>query len=421
MNPQADTLWTGPKWALAALLAILGMLGPFSIDTYIPAFSGIATALGATPIQMQQTLSAYLFGFAFMNLFHGALADSFGRRPVVLWGIALFTLASAGCALSQNIGQLVFFRAVQGLSTGAGIVVSRAVIRDMFPPAQAQQVMSQVTIYFGVAPAIAPIVGGWLFVHTGWQSIFWFLTLVGATLWITNFRLLPETLAHQHRQPFNVQHLMRGYWALGASPKFVLLAFASGIPFNGMFLYVLSAPAFLGEHLQLAPTQFFWFFVLTISGIMGGAWLSGRLAGRIAPKRQIRHGFVIMFSVGIVNVALNFLIPPHPAWALLPIAIFAFGWALMVPVVTLLVLDLVPERRGMASSLQAFVGSTANGIVAGVISPMVMHSTQGLALASLSMLGIGLVAWLYLHHRWPEIGAQASHPPSLTPTPAEKS
>jgi Bcr/CflA subfamily drug resistance transporter len=269
-------------------LSIIG-LGPFSIDTYLPAFAGIATALGATPIEMQQTLSAYLFGFAFMNLFHGALADSFGRRPVVLWGIALFTIASAGCALSQSIGQLVFFRAVQGLSTGAGIVVSRAVIRDMFPPAQAQQVMSQVTIYFGVAPAVAPIVGGWLFVHTGWHSIFWFLALVGAILWITNFRLLPETLHPSHRQPFNVRHLMRGYWALGSSPKFLLLALASGVPFNGMFLYVLSAPAFLGEHLKLEPTQFFWFFVLTISGIMGGAWLSGRLAGRIAPKRQIRN------------------------------------------------------------------------------------------------------------------------------------
>ena len=247
MNPQADTLWTGPKWALAVLLAILGMLGPFSIDTYIPAFSGIATALGATPIQMQQTLSAYLFGFAFMNLFHGALADSFGRRPVVLWGIALFTLASAGCALSQNIGQLVFFRAVQGLSTGAGIVVSRAVIRDMFPPAQAQQVMSQVTIYFGVAPAIAPIVGGWLFVHSGWQSIFWFLTLVGVALWSANYRLLPETLHHEHRQPFNMRHLMRGYVQLGSSARFVLLALASGVPFNGMFLYVLSAPVFVGD------------------------------------------------------------------------------------------------------------------------------------------------------------------------------
>lgn len=407
MNPQANMLWTGPKWALAVLLAVLGMLGPFSIDTYLPAFAGIATALGATPVEMQQTLSAYLFGFAFMNLFHGALADSFGRRPVVLWGIALFTIASAGCALSQSIGQLVFFRAVQGLSTGAGIVVSRAVIRDMFPPAQAQQVMSQVTIYFGVAPAVAPIVGGWLFVHTGWHSIFWFLALVGAILWITNFRLLPETLHPSHRQPFNVRHLMRGYWALGSSPKFLLLALASGVPFNGMFLYVLSAPAFLGEHLKLEPTQFFWFFVLTISGIMGGAWLSGRLAGRIAPKRQIRHGFVIMFVVGIANVALNTVLAPHPAWALLPIAIFSFGWALMVPVVTLLVLDLVPERRGMASSLQAFVGSIANGVVAGVISPLVMHSALGLATASLLMMCIGLTSWMYLHHRWPEIGSHA--------------
>ena len=411
MNPQANTLWTGPKWALAVLFAVLGMLGPFSIDTYLPAFAGIATALGATPVEMQQTLSAYLFGFAFMNLFHGALADSFGRRPVVLWGIALFTIASAGCALSQSIGQLVFFRAVQGLSTGAGIVVSRAVIRDMFPPAQAQQVMSQVTIYFGVAPAVAPIVGGWLFVHTGWHSIFWFLALVGAILWITNFRLLPETLHPSHRQPFNVRHLMRGYWALGSSPKFLLLALASGVPFNGMFLYVLSAPAFLGEHLKLEPTQFFWFFVLTISGIMGGAWLSGRLAGRIAPKRQIRHGFVIMFVVGIANVALNTVLAPHPAWALLPIAIFSFGWALMVPVVTLLVLDLVPERRGMASSLQAFVGSTANGVVAGVISPLVMHSALGLATASLLMMCIGLTSWMYLHHRWPEIGSHAGVTP----------
>lgn len=404
-------LWTGPKWALAVLLAVLGMLGPFSIDTYLPAFAGIATALGATPVEMQQTLSAYLFRFAFMNLFHGALADSFGRRPVVLWGIALFTIASAGCALSQSIGQLVFFRAVQGLSTGAGIVVSRAVIRDMFPPAQAQQVMSQVTIYFGVAPAVAPIVGGWLFVHTGWHSIFWFLALVGAILWITNFRLLPETLHQSNRQPFNVRHLMRGYWALGSSPKFLLLALASGVPFNGMFLYVLSAPAFLGEHLKLEPTQFFWFFVLTISGIMGGAWLSGRLAGCIAPKRQIRHGFVIMFVVGIANVALNTVLAPHPAWALLPIAIFSFGWALMVPVVTLLVLDLVPERRGMASSLQAFVGSTANGVVAGVISPLVMHSALGLATASLLMMCIGLTSWMYLRHRWPEIGSHAGVTP----------
>ncbi len=404
MNPEADQLWRAPRWALAALLAVLGMLGPFSIDTYIPAFSGIARALDATPVQMQQTLSAYLFGFAFMNLFHGALADSFGRRPVVLWGIAVFTLASAGCALSQNIGQLVLFRGLQGLSTGAGIVVSRAVIRDMFPPAQAQQVMSQVTIYFGVAPAIAPIIGGWLFVHAGWHAIFWFLTGVGVVLWTANFRLLPETLHVTQRQPFNVRNLMQGYWQLGSSPRFFLLALASGVPFNGMFLYVLSAPAFLGDHLGLAPTQFFWFFLLTIAGIMGGAWVSGRLAGKIAPRRQIRHGFLIMLLVSLFNVAANFVLVPSPGWALPTIALFAFGWALMVPVVTLLVLDLYPERRGLASSLQAVIGSTANGIVAGVIAPLVMHSTRALALSSLLMMCVGLVAWIWLNRHWPEIG-----------------
>ena len=178
-----------------------------------------------------------------------------------------------------------------------------------------------------------------------------------------------------------------------------MLALASGIPFNGMFLYVLSAPVFLGEHLGLAPDRFFWFFMLTIAGIMGGAFVSGRLAGRVKPRHQIRHGFVIMLAISVLNLLLNLLFEPSVWWALWPIAIYAFGWALMVPVVTLLVLDLVPERRGMASSLQAFIGSTANGLVAGVIAPLVMHSPVGLAVASLLMMGVGIVAWIWVKPR----------------------
>ena len=396
MNPDARTIWRAPSWALAVLLACLGMLGPFSIDTYLPAFTGIAQAIGASPVEMQQTLSAYLFGFAIMNLFHGALSDSFGRRPVVLAGLAVFTLASVGCALSQHIGALVFFRALQGMSAGAGIVVSRAVIRDMFPPADAQRVMSQVTIYFGVAPAVAPMVGGFLFVHVGWHSIFWLLTGVGIVLFALNWRLLPETLHATHRQPFNTRNLLRGYWSLGSNPRFLMLALASGIPFNGMFLYVLSAPIFLGDILGLGPAQFFWFFVLTIAGIMSGAFVSGRMAGRVKPTRQIRYGFVIMAAVSFANLALNLLFAPAAWWALVPIALYSFGWAMMVPVVTLMVLDLVPERRGMASSLQAFVGSTANGFVAGVIAPLVMHSALALAATSLAMMSIGVVSWLWV-------------------------
>lgn len=409
MNPNAKKLWTGPQWAFAVLLALLGMLGPFSIDTYLPAFADMGRSLDASPVQLQQTLSSYLFAFAFMALFHGAISDSVGRRPVVLWGVAVFTLASVGCALSQTIGQLIFFRALQGFSTGAGIVISRAIIRDMYPPAQAQKVMSQVTIFFGVAPAIAPMVGGWLLVQISWHAIFWFLAGVGVLLWLANYRLLPETLHETQRQPFHPRHLLAGYWQLGSDPRFLLLALASGIPFNGMFLYVLSAPVFLGEHLGLTPQHFFWFFLLTISGIMGGAAVSGRLAGKVSPQRQIRHGFVIMLIIGLLNLAANALFVADVRWALIPIGVFAFGWALMVPVVTLLVLDLHPERRGMASSLQMFVGSSANGLVAGVVAPLVMHSTLALALASLLMMGQGLLAWLYIRHRWPAIGEMAAH------------
>ena len=409
MNPDANKLWHAPQWAFAILLALLGMLGPFSIDTYLPAFAGIAKSLDASPVQMQQTLSAYLFGFAFMSLFHGAFSDSFGRRPVVLWGLAVFTLASVGCALSQSIGQLIFFRAVQGLSTGAGIVVSRAVIRDMYPPSQAQKVMSQVTIFFGVAPAIAPMIGGWVFIHSNWHTIFWFLAVVGVLLWVSIYRYLPETLHDTQRQAFEVKNLMAGYWKLGSDPRFILLALASGVPFNGMFLYILSAPVFLGEHLKLLPQQFFWCFLVTIAGIMSGAMVSGRLAGKIAPKKQIRHGFVIMLVIGVINLVANIFFTAHVSWALLPLGIFSFGWALMVPVVTLLVLDLHPERRGMASSMQMFVGATANGIVAGVIAPMVMHSTVGLAAASLTMMGLGLCSWMYIRWRWPTIGQVVHH------------
>ena len=396
MNPDAPQLWRHPRWALAMLLACLGTLGPFSIDTYLPAFAGIAQSLGATPAQMQQTLSAYLFGFALMNLFHGALSDRFGRRPVVLAGLALFTLASLGCALSQTIGQLVAFRALQGMAAGAGIVVSRAIIRDMCPPDEAQRLMSQVTIFFGVAPAIAPVLGGFFFVHLGWHSIFWLLVGIGALLLGVNLRYLPETLHASQRQSFAPGPLLRAYADLVRNPRFVLLVFASGVPFNGMFLYVLSAPEWLGTHLGLGPTQFFWFFGLTIAGIMGGAFVSGRLAGRMLPKRQIRYGFSIMLAVSLVNLMLNLLFKPHPAWALLPIGVFSFGWALMVPVVTLMVLDLAPERRGMASSLQACVGSVANGLVAGVVAPLVMHSTVSLALASFGLMSVGMVAWIWV-------------------------
>jgi len=399
MNPEASRLWRGPRWALAILLAALATVGPFSIDTYLPAFTGIAADLAASPVQMQQTLSGYLFGFAVMNLFHGAISDSVGRRPVVLAGMAVFGLASAGCALSGSIGELVLWRTLQGMSSGAGVVCSRAIIRDMFPAHEAQRMMSQVTLFFGVAPAVAPMIGGLLFVHAGWRAIFWFLVVVSACLLVAQWRLLPETLHRTARQSFHPVVLLREYARLSTSRTFLALAFTAGIPFNAVFVYILSAPVFLGEHLRLAPTQFFWCFCCAVGGIMGGAFWSGRLAGRIRPRQQARRGFIIMGAATMLNLALNWLVPPSAFWALPLLTLLALGWSLMTPVATILALDQVPERRGMASSLQACLASLANSILAGLVVPLVMHSMKALALTSAVMMLIGLLSWTWVKRR----------------------
>jgi DHA1 family bicyclomycin/chloramphenicol resistance-like MFS transporter len=387
---------------LAALLASLGTIGPFAVDTYLPAFAGIAQSLSASPLQMQQTLSAYLLGIAVMNLFHGALSDGFGRRPVILAGLGVFALASVGCALADDIGTLVLWRVLQGLSGGAGMVVSRAIVRDLFDAVDAQRMMSQMTLFFGVAPALAPMLGGLLFVHLGWASIFWFLAGVGLLLWLSCAAWLPETLPIERRQSLHLGPLLRGYWSLLGSARFVTLVLVSVLPFNGFFLYVLSSPEWLGTHLRLAPTQFFVYFMLSISCVMAGAWVCGRLAGRVPKRRQVRWGFAVMATAAFSNVLLNMLFTAHVSWALLPVTLYAFGWSLMTPLVTVMLLDLAPQRRGLASSLQTGLGAAINGVVAGVIAPAVMHGTRGLALAAAALFGLGLLAWLWVGHRLPE-------------------
>jgi DHA1 family bicyclomycin/chloramphenicol resistance-like MFS transporter len=387
---------------LAALLGSLGTIGPFAVDTYLPAFAGIAQSLQASPVQMQQTLSAYLLGIAVMNLFHGALSDGFGRRPVILAGIGVFAIASVGCALADNIGTLVAWRVLQGLSGGAGMVVSRAVVRDLFDAVEAQRVMSHMTLFFGVAPALAPLIGGLLFVHLGWASIFWFLAGVSLLLWLSCAAWLPETLPPERRQSLHLGPLLRGYWSLLGSARFVALVLVSVLPFNGFFLYILSSPEWLGTHLQLAPTQFFIYFLLSITCVMAGAWMCGRLAGRVPKRRQVRWGFAIMALAVLVNVVLNGLFTAHVSWALLPVTLYAFGWSLMTPLVTLMLLDLSPQRRGLASSLQTGIGAAINAVVAGVVSPAVMHGTRSLALAGALLFAGGLLAWLWVRARLPE-------------------
>ena len=385
------------RWGFAAMLAALGTLGPFCIDAYLPAFGGIQQSLHASPLEIQQTLSAYLFAFGLMFLFHGALSDSFGRRPVVLAMLAVFAMASVAAALATTVHALIVWRVVQGLSVGAGMVIGRAMIRDLFGPEDAQRVMSMVTLFFGLAPAVAPVIGGWLFTELGWRAIFWFLGALGVVLIASAARFLPETLPLTHRQPFHPMALIKGYEEVGMSRLFLLLSIAAGFNFNGFFLYIVSAPVFLGEHLRLAPTQYAWLFIPCIAGIMFGALLSGRAAGRHSPARMVERAYLFMGTAAAANLAYAFLAEPAVPWAVIPMMVYGIGFAIAMPSITLITLDLFPTRRGMAASLQGFVWGMINTLVAGVVSPLLSPDTRMLAVGMAAMAAAGFTSWrIYL-------------------------
>lgn len=379
---------------LALILAALATVGPFSIDTYLPAFHAIAEDLGATQVEVQQTLAAYMVPFAFMALWHGALSDALGRRRVLVVTMGLYAAASVICMLAPSIEWLWFARALQGMSAGAGMVVGRAVIRDLLDGAEAQRLMARVTMLFAIAPAVAPMFGGAILAVASWRAIFAFLAAFGLLLMWVSWKMLPETLPPERRQSLHPVGLGKAYLGALRSLPFVLLVFAVSFNFNGFFVYVLSAPVFLIEHLGRSPQAFGWLFVPGVAGMMAGSLLSGRIAGHWTQERTIATGFAVMACATVFNLGLNAAVPPQIPWSVLPVMVYNFGMALAMPSLTLLALDLFPARRGLAASCQSFTQMGLNAFTAAVVAPALWASTLGLALGMAGYLALGLVAFL---------------------------
>lgn len=383
---------------MAMLLAALAALGPFSIDTYLPSFPEMAAGFGASALEVQQTLTAYLGAFAFMTLWHGALSDSFGRRRIILIGLVIYTLASLGCAFATRIEHLWLLRALQGMSAGAGMVVGRAVVRDLYQGATAQKLISHVGMMFALAPAVAPMVGGWLHVAFGWRSVFLFLALLGASLCLFSWWVLPETLPPQRRQPFAAGTLFRGYRQVLGHSAFLSWCTAFACMFGGFFIYVLSAPVFLMQHLGRRETEFLWLFGPAMAGMMGGSWLSGQIAGRWTTGTTLIRAFAILATGAILNLAICLALPPGMPWSVTPLFIYNFGMALAMPTLSLLALDCFPERRGMAASCQSFLQTGANALYASLLVPLLWGAplTLALGMAGLAVMG---AAGAVLGHR----------------------
>ncbi len=383
---------------LATLLAALSMLGPFSIDAYLPAFPLIQSDLDASALEVQQTLTAYMLAFAGMVLWHGALSDAFGRRNVILVALVVFAIGTFGCAAASSVHYLWVFRIMQGVSAGAGVVVGRAIIRDLYSDAAAARLLSMVTMIFSIAPAIAPVLGGWIVTLFDWRAIFLALCGYTAVLGWFCWKHLPETVPKEKRQPFNPRFMAESYGAIFGSFLFHMKAGVVALNFAGLFLYIASAPVLLPVHLGLGPSQFAWLFVPTVSGIFLGALAANRLAGKMDFSRQIRIGFAFMLGAVAFNVGYHLFLPPALPWTVAPMFFFTFGSSIIAPGATLLALDLFPHIRGTVASCQSFVSTLLAAIVAGLIAPALSHSVLALALGQAAFALLALGCWMTSRH-----------------------
>lgn len=378
---------------LTVILACLGMIGALAIDTYLPSMPAIGAEFAVGPVAVQQTLSVFLFTFAFMMLFYGTLSDSFGRRPVILAALSVYTLASIGAAWAPSFGWLLVFRALQGLSAGAGSVIGQAIVQDRFAGSQAQRMMSHIMMVFGLAPAIAPILGGWLHVTFGWRSSFVFLALFGAAMIVLCMKLLPESLPPEKRQAFHPGTIGRNYLMVLRNPQFVFLALSVGLAFSGLSLYIGSASNFVMVILGLPETAFAWMFIPLVGGmVVGSAW-GGRRAHASTPAGMMWTGYAVMALGTALNVGYHALFPASVPWSVLPLFVYTFGLAVAMPAVQLTAMGLFPHNRGLASSMVGFIQMMAFALVSGLVAPLLFESAFMLALGVAGGLLLSFGAW----------------------------
>jgi len=378
---------------LIFILAALSMLGALSIDAYLPALHTIARIFEATPAAAQQTLTVYLAAFAFMTLFYGTLSDSFGRRPVLLLAMLLYVLSTIGAGLSTSLGMLILFRFLQGLTAGAGSVIGRAVVGDLFTGADAQRVMSYISVVFGLAPAIAPVLGGWLLASFGWRSVFWFIAIFSGLLLLLCLQSLRESLPQEKRHPFHFRPVLKNYLHVGSCAPFMLQCFSITFGFWGIIMYVGSAPAFVMDILHLRETDFGWLFIPLISGMTAGSWVAGRWSHRFQGSTMIAAGFAIMGIAATANVVYAALVPAKIPWAILGPMIYCFGMSLATPAMTVRTLEIFPRHRGLASSLQSFIFMGLFALGSGLVCPLLFGSAWKLAASVAAGVVLSAICW----------------------------
>lgn len=397
MTQAAATLDPGSRRVrivIPAVLAGLSMIAPFSVDSPFPAFGRMANEFDVTSTQMQLVITTYMLAYAGMSVFHGPLSDAVGRRPLLTWGVAVYALASLAAAFAPSFGWLLALRAVQGMSAGAGVIVSRTIIRDLFDGPVAQQLMSRVAMIFAVGPAIAPVISGLLLQVGDWPLIFAFQAAFGLLLIGVVAASLPETHPPERRTPLRVGAILANLFAVARSAAVWRLSIAAAMVMGGSFLYIGGAALIVEGLLGLGELDYWMFFVPIIAGMTVGSWISGRAAGVISGARLVTYGlgFCLLMAVATVALAASPVGERLP-WAVLGLSLIMLGTGMAFPTLQLMLLDAYPAARGAVVSFSTFLNLVLNATIAATLTPLAARSMVLMALTALTMVLIGAVTW----------------------------
>jgi DHA1 family bicyclomycin/chloramphenicol resistance-like MFS transporter len=390
------TLSKTPPRHLTLIVALLTMIGPFTIDTYLPSFPDIEAEFAVSRALLSQSLAFYLAAFAISTLVWGPLSDRLGRRTVVITTLLLYLFASVGCALSADYTGFLFFRVLQGIAAGGGLAAGRTMIRDVHPPQDAQRAMSQVMMLFALAPAVAPMIGGWLHDAFGWRSVFYFLAFFSVLVLLLILVRVPETLAKSMRQSFHPFNVARTYGRTLIHRRFQSLVFMVACYFGGMFLYIAGSPTVVFDFLKLDVHEFGVLFVPLVGGIICGAWISGRLAHRWHIERTITLALSLMALGAVLNTIQSLYLSPLVFTTIIPLVFYTTGLGIAMPAMTVLSLDCFPHNRGAASAVQGFIQMMGNALIASVAIPLLSRHAESLALGQLSLVVVALLLWRFL-------------------------
>jgi DHA1 family bicyclomycin/chloramphenicol resistance-like MFS transporter len=387
---------TAKIW-LISTAALLSMVGPFSIDAYLPAFPSIEADFQVSRDMVSQSLGAYLAGFAVMTLVWGPFTDRFGRRPVIFLSASLYLIASLGCALTDNIHHFILLRILQGAAASGGYVAGRAMIRDSFNERDARKAMSYAMMLFAVAPAIAPIIGGGLHHFFGWRSIFYFLACYAVVVLIIATFRIKESLAIADQQSIHPKYIATFYRRALSHRRFLALILTISCGFSGFFIYVVAAPTLIFDVLHWQAEDFIYLFAPVTAGIVIGSIVTAKLSHALSSQHTVHLGLFLIGLAVLFNLFQVYFLPISALFSIAPLILYTFAFAMISPNISILALDCFPNNRGSAAAVQGAIQMLANALLASVIAPLIGNEAVNFVWVQAIAFFFTLLLWGYIH------------------------